>query len=751
MDKTLKKVIINVVLPLALVLTFLTIGAQAAPSIPPILIPQNTTYQEGSGGIASDTCPNAILHVAVITIGDTTVSNVVVDVSQVNTTGQLSMVQDGTTIIGDRTAIVYSAGVFVDKAIRPGGAKYLPVVAIDSTGNTGTTDLVIIAFYRMGVTVIGYNPSKAIPAIPSNVSFFYDHSPVKIIVTSIDGTHYTNVTATFSAIDGSTSVEYDNSGVLLPDGNYSYEITHTLGTIPGTFNVNMSWINVTFNVNTRSGTSTIYVPQIGAFVVLGNFNPKDDPSSGLGGDTTDWRTIPDYSAAYLVFEPVDSLAGKIATLQFTEPIDLTDYETAMQLKNLGEMLTISKKSMDLNASANALSAFNKASNLTIYNLTAFTVDPGILEDGLLVPSSGGVITNYNWNNSTKTLSFSVGHWTAYSWDGELPLLSLIAVDYPTGQTAVKSGQSVNLHAVVTDSYSGVKNVTVDATSIGSGFRIFSSATDNVWSNTTVVSAPDGNYTLTVVAYDKAANRNTGIITVSVNNNATPTSANSTIGIFRTGNFFLASSNIPGGGPVTSFNFGQADDVPVAGDWNADGKTEVGIFRTGNFFLASSNIPGGGTVTSFNFGQADDEPVAGKWSGNGAATVGIFRSGNFFLASSNIPGGGTVTSFNFGQANDIPVAGDWDGDGKTTVGIFRSGNFYLASSNIPGGGTVTSFNFGMTDDVPVTGDWNADGKTEVGVFRNGVVYLASSNIPGGGTVTSFTFGMTGDVPVAGKWT
>jgi len=1106
------------------------IGAHASA---PVLIPLNTTYQELSGGIASDTCPNAILHVAVIATG-TNISTVVVDVSQVNTTGSLSMYRDGSVVIGNSTALVYSAGVYVDKTIRPGGAKSLPVIATDNTGNTGTTDLIIIAFTKMGVNVIGYDSSKAIPAHPANASFFYDRSPVKIVVTSIDGTQFTNVTASFASVDGSRSVEYDNSGVLLPDGNYSYELTHTLGIIPGSENVNQSWINVTFSVSTPSGNTIINIPQIGALAVLGNFNPKDDPSSGLGGDTTDWRTIPDYSAAYLVFEPVNSGAttststepteqwnktfggpgldygyevqqttdggyviagysgsypnrdallikttasgnlqwnknlgvagyddgafsgqqtadggyilagwtdindiysphrpdgrliktdasgniiwsktfggasaeyfysvrqttdggfivvgkegstrpgdystyivktdvngneqwnkttggtgdgywsvkqtsdggyilagaqqtydvallvkadasgnqqwskifgipgkldmfysvqqttdggyvvagstqsygngsydawlvktdasgnedwsktfgganydcahsvqqtidggyilagwkdattygtgnaeawliktdaigiqqwtktfggtnydealsvqqttdggyivcgdtysfgtgpnnvwlvkfsrdtpvpptGKIATLQFNEPIDLTNYETAMQLKNLGQMLVISGKSMDLNASANALSAFNKAATLTIYNLTAFTIDPGILQNGILTPTSGSVITNYNWNNSTKTLAFSVAHWTAYSWDGTLPSLYPLAVDYPAGQTAVKSGQSVKLNAEVYDLYSGVLNVTADATNIGAGVVIFSTATDNIWSNTAVVNAADGNYLLTVTAYDKAANRNTGSITVSVDNNATPaeipvanfigtptsgtapltvtftdTSTNtptSWIWDFGDGSYSteknpsyiylvngtytvsLTATNAAGSNTKTVDNY-----ITVNA---ASGADNVGVFRGGVFYRNGAD--------AIVYGLSTDTPVIGDWNGDHISEVGVFRGGVFYRNGAD--------AIVYGLSTDTPVIGDWNGDGMSEVGVFRGGVFYRNGAD--------AIVYGLSTDTPVIGDWNGDGMSEVGVFRDGVFYRNGA--------TYIVYGLSTDTPVIGKWT
>jgi PKD repeat protein len=238
-----------------------------------------------------------------------------------------------------------------------------------------------------------------------------------------------------------------------------------------------------------------------------------------------------------------------------------------------------------------------------------------------------------------------------------------------------------------------------------------------------------------------------------------TTTTSTVGIFRTGSFFLASSNSNGGGTVNFFGYGQTGDMQLAGDWNGDGTDTVGIYRTdpyrGAFYLASSNIAGGGNVNAFNYGMAGDVPVAGDWNGDGTDTVGIFRNGAFFLASSNENGGGTVNAFTFGQAGDVPVAGDWNGDGTDTVGIFRNGAFFLASKNENGGGTVNFFGYGQAGDMPVVGDWNKDGATEAGIYRTdpyrGAFFLASSNIPGGGDVNAFTYGMAGDVPVAGKWT
>jgi hypothetical protein len=205
---------------------------------------------------------------------------------------------------------------------------------------------------------------------------------------------------------------------------------------------------------------------------------------------------------------------------------------------------------------------------------------------------------------------------------------------------------------------------------------------------------------------------------------------STVGVYRNGVYYLASSNVNGGGTVNGFTFGTTNDKPVVVD------NKVGVFRDGVFYLASANVNGGGTVNGFTFGTTNDKPVVVD------NKVGVFRDGVFYLASANVNGGGTVNGFTFGTTNDKPVVVD------NKVGVFRDGVFYLASANVNGGGTVNAFSFGTTGDVPVV--WNHDGIDTVGVFRNGVFYLASANQAGGGTVNAFTFGTTNDKPVAGAW-
>jgi hypothetical protein len=220
--------------------------------------------------------------------------------------------------------------------------------------------------------------------------------------------------------------------------------------------------------------------------------------------------------------------------------------------------------------------------------------------------------------------------------------------------------------------------------------------------------------------------------------------NSTVGVFRSGVFYLRDSNSAGNADNT-FSYGADGDIPVVGDWTGQGKDTAGVFRRGVFYLKDSNSAGNAD-NAFAFGAAGDLPIVGDWTGQGKDTAGVFRQGVFYLKDNNSAGNADNT-FSYGADRDIPIAGDWTGQGKDTVGVFRRGVFYLKDSNSAGNADNT-FAYGAAGDLPVV--WHHDGKDTIGVFRRGTFYLKDSNSAGIATNT-FTYGTgTGDIPVDGKW-
>ncbi|CAL1125111.1 unnamed protein product [Cladocopium goreaui] len=125
---------------------------------------------------------------------------------------------------------------------------------------------------------------------------------------------------------------------------------------------------------------------------------------------------------------------------------------------------------------------------------------------------------------------------------------------------------------------------------------------------------------------------------------------------------------------------------------------------------------------FRYGDANDIPVTGDWNGDGIHTVGVFTAGQWFLDTN---GDGTWQPgdeiFTYGQTGDLPVVGDFDGDGIDELGIYRDGRWYI---DINHNGLVDSEDLviekGELGDVPVVGDWNGDGVDEPGLYRDGLI-------------------------------
>ena len=204
---------------------------------------------------------------------------------------------------------------------------------------------------------------------------------------------------------------------------------------------------------------------------------------------------------------------------------------------------------------------------------------------------------------------------------------------------------------------------------------------------------------------------------------------------------------------TVYSYGQAGDIPVAGDWTGSGVKRIGIFRNGLWILDTNNngiLDAGDKVVSF--GQTGDLPILGDWNGTGVIKLGLYRAGTFILdLSGHLSGvatGITDATFAYGLSTDIPVAGDWNATGFTKVGVFRNGSWLI---DYTGTHVATkTYTYGQAGDVPVTGNWDSAGLVRIGVYRGGywILNLSGTNTLAvlGQTELYFAFGAPGQTPV-----
>jgi hypothetical protein len=218
-----------------------------------------------------------------------------------------------------------------------------------------------------------------------------------------------------------------------------------------------------------------------------------------------------------------------------------------------------------------------------------------------------------------------------------------------------------------------------------------------------------------------------------------------------------SSHLAGyGGLVKTFTYGQAGDIPVAGDWTGTGVKQAGVFRAGTWILdtnADGILDAGDQVVSF--GQAGDIPIVGDWTGSGKVKLGLYRAGAFILdLSGHLSGVATGVqdaTFAFGQPTDVPVVGDWNGSGLTKVGVFRNGSWLVDYNGDHLFNSLDkTYTYGQPGDIPVTGSWDSSGLTRLGVYRAGywILNYTGTNILSvpGVTELYIPFGAPGETPI-----
>lgn len=112
----------------------------------------------------------------------------------------------------------------------------------------------------------------------------------------------------------------------------------------------------------------------------------------------------------------------------------------------------------------------------------------------------------------------------------------------------------------------------------------------------------------------------------------------------------------------TITYGATNATPLVGDWNGDGKDELGYWTTSGgteYFHLDVNgdrANGGDWVISRSY-TAGDVPVAGDWDGDGRTDIAIFNSGSWDLFKIGLDGQVAATQHytSFGLAGDVPFA------------------------------------------------------------------------------------------------
>jgi glucose/arabinose dehydrogenase len=227
-------------------------------------------------------------------------------------------------------------------------------------------------------------------------------------------------------------------------------------------------------------------------------------------------------------------------------------------------------------------------------------------------------------------------------------------------------------------------------------------------------------------------------------------------------FFFRNLHL-GGAADKSLRFGPPGSlaVPLAGDWNGDGKTTIATWDSATgLFQIKNTLNRGPADVAFALGaRRGAVPLSGDWNRDGRDSVGYYdpTSSTFQLRNALTAGKFDIT-FRFGPPGGawLPVTGDWDGDGDDTPGLYdpATATFHL-KNNFRGAGDDLTLQFGPTgnDWIPIIGDWDGDGRDGVGLFDPETsVFRLKNGLQSGTADYVFRFGpVTGGwVPVAGEW-
>lgn len=176
---------------------------------------------------------------------------------------------------------------------------------------------------------------------------------------------------------------------------------------------------------------------------------------------------------------------------------------------------------------------------------------------------------------------------------------------------------------------------------------------------------------------------------------------------------------PSGAPLR-LALGVPGDVPIAADWDGDGRLEPGVYRPSlNRWFIDRKLSGKPDLVFAVPGmRPDDLPVAGAWGGRGAGP-GFYRAKGFAWHLFRSPTGAEELPVIYWglPPGAVPLAGDWDGDGRATPGFYNPIGGLVALINELSENPM-SVGLSLPPGAPVVVNWTGIGVDTINTVHNG---------------------------------